>query len=127
MCATFRTREVEEIGSMNSKNEYRLPPAIVLDPADTVAVLLADVEAGTEIQLVGAVGGRLSAGDPIRFGHKIALRDHRKGDQVRKYGEVIGRASVEIARGRWAHLHNIASNFDQLFLHRIQLGEGKTP
>ena len=42
--------------------------------------------------------------------HKVAIVAIAKGASVRKYGEVIGRASAVIAVGAWVHVHNLASN-----------------
>ena len=45
--------------------------------------------------------------EPIAFGHKIALTTLEKGDEVRKYGEVIGLATQKIAKGQHVHVHNV--------------------
>ena len=47
--------------------------------------------------------------DSIPFGHKLAIRSLAPGDDVLKYGEVIGRASEAIAPGQWVHVHNVES------------------
>ena len=41
--------------------------------------------------------------------HKFALRDIRRAELVRKYGEIIGEALQDIGKGRHVHEHNIAS------------------
>ncbi|PYI55149.1 UxaA family hydrolase [Paenibacillus flagellatus] len=82
--------------------------ALVMDAADHVATAIRDIAAGETIQYV-VQGSRtaLTALEPIPFGHKIAVTDIPEGEKVRKYGEVIGRATTAIARGRHVHVHNL--------------------
>lgn len=47
----------------------------------------------------------------ILFGHKFALKNINKGNQVIKYGEIIGIAIKDIKSGDWVHLHNIQSHY----------------
>ena len=82
------------------------PKAIVINPADNVAVSLVDIKAGEEIALPD--GGSLTAEEDIPFSHKVALRDIAPGEYVVKYGEVIGQAREAIRRGSWIHTHNLA-------------------
>ena len=85
--------------------------AIAIDPRDDVAVLLRDVLAGTAVRV--RVDGTLEtvlAADVIALGHKIARRHIPAGAHVRKYGESIASASVDIAVGQHVHVHNITSN-----------------
>ncbi len=84
--------------------------AIVLHPTDTVATALADIAVGDPVALTGAGENTvLVARQPIPFGHKIALRGIEHGEEIRKYGEVIGRATQRIKRGEHVHIHNIES------------------
>ena len=41
--------------------------------------------------------------------HKYAVRDIRRGEYVRKYGEIIGEAIQDIRKGCFVHDHNITS------------------
>ena len=50
----------------------------------------------------------------IPAGHKLALWDIAPGEMVERYGQVIGRASDDIAAGRHVHTHNLA--FEELVL-----------
>lgn len=43
----------------------------------------------------------------IRFGHKVAARSIRVGEMVRKFGQIIGFATMDIAAGDWVHTHNL--------------------
>jgi len=84
---------------------------IVHDKADTVGVVVVeDVEPGKP--LTGWIMEtdetiRLKAIDAVPLGHKIALKDIRKGDTVLKYGHDVGRAAADIGKGRHAHIHNM--------------------
>lgn len=79
---------------------------MILDGRDSVAVALRTIEKGTHFTS-GAIA--LTALDDIPAGHKIALRDHRKGSEVIKYGNRIGFATRDINAGSWIHSHNLAT------------------
>ncbi len=49
----------------------------------------------------------------IAAGHKIARKSIAKGEYVIKYGEIIGKATKDIAEGDWVHSHNLASHLDE--------------
>jgi altronate dehydratase small subunit len=84
--------------------------AIVVDPHDSVATALADLAAGEILVLrVGGEDCRIALRAPMAFGHKLALMAIPAGAPVRKYGEVIGRATLAIAQGDHVHLHNLES------------------
>ena len=59
------------------------------------------------------VGVCLTASGEIPSGHKVALRDIKKGEFVVKYGQVIGRATADIKVGEWVHTHNLKSHLDE--------------
>jgi altronate hydrolase len=82
------------------------PRALVLDPADNVAVAVTALSAG---ELVELESGTVQLAEPIRFGHKLALRAIGAGEPVVKYNETIGRASAAIAPGTHVHVHNVVS------------------
>lgn len=54
----------------------------------------------------------LNPQDDIPAGHKIAIRDIRKGENVVKYGFPIGHATRDIAKGEWVHSHNLMTNLE---------------
>ena len=83
---------------------------VVLNDADNVATSLAplDAQSRVEVELDGQ-SRAVTLLDPIPFGHKLAIRTLSPGDDVLKYGEVIGRASEAIEPGRWVHVHNVES------------------
>ena len=59
------------------------------------------------------VGVCLTAEGNIPAGHKYALADIKQGEFVIKYGEIIGRATCDIAKGDWVHTHNVKSHLDE--------------
>ncbi|MFI4974032.1 MAG: UxaA family hydrolase [Caulobacterales bacterium] len=50
----------------------------------------------------------VAARHTIASGHKVAARPIARGETVRKYGQVIGAATEEIAAGAHVHVHNLA-------------------
>ncbi|MDA8298216.1 MAG: UxaA family hydrolase [Actinomycetota bacterium] len=82
------------------------PRALRLDPQDNVAVVIEALAPGDEVVLEPA---RVVAREAIGFGHKIALAPIPAGTPVRKYGEVIGIATADIAAGAHVHVHNVVS------------------
>jgi predicted RecA/RadA family phage recombinase len=78
--------------------------AVIVNPADNVAVVTAAAKAG---DTVSAGGVKLAARTEVPRNHKIALVDVPAGAPVKKYGEVIGVASADIKAGEWVHGHNL--------------------
>lgn len=76
------------------------PDHIVLAPDDDVAIALADLPKGADV-----AGVTLTT--PVPRGHKIALHAMTPGDQVRRYGQIIGQATVAIAPGDHVHVQNL--------------------
>ncbi|MEH7273968.1 UxaA family hydrolase [Neobacillus vireti] len=92
---------------MKLANEQDLT-SIVMSEIDNVATLLKEVEAGENLQY--AINGKkesITAKQAIPFGHKIAIKPIQPSEQVVKYGQVIGAATVEIFPGQHVHVHNI--------------------
>jgi len=77
---------------------------LVLHWLDDVAVALRPIERGECLSLPD---GEVLATDAIPHGHKIALRDIASGDEVRKFGWPIGRATKAIGAGAHVHTHNV--------------------
>ena len=59
------------------------------------------------------IGVCLTASGDIPAGHKFALKDIKQGETVIKYGQIIGRATVNIKKGEWVHTHNVKSHLDE--------------
>jgi len=84
--------------------------AIVIKETDNVATALRDIRAGEEaVAGVGEKTATIPIRETIPYSHKFAVRDIARGEDVLKYGEVIGRATKEIPIGNHAHVQNIES------------------
>jgi altronate dehydratase small subunit len=90
----------------DSEREARLAKVIVLDESDNVATAIVDIAKGEEVE---AGAHRVTAAEDIPFGHKIALTALAHGATILKYGESIGLAEGDIARGACVHVHNTDS------------------
>jgi altronate hydrolase len=73
-----------------------------LHPSDNVVVATHRITAGTHIERE-----KITALDNISSGHKIATTRIAKGEAVRKYGQIIGAATQDIAAGAHVHVHNL--------------------
>jgi len=83
---------------------------VVLNDADNVATSLVPLEAQSRIEVeLNGESRIITVLDAIPFGHKLAIRHLTAGDDVLKYGQVIGRASEAIEPGQWVHVHNVES------------------
>jgi altronate dehydratase small subunit len=82
--------------------------AIIIDAKDNVATVLRPLNDGESIGLdLNNRSLKVILRQNIPFGHKVALRDIRKGEAVIKYGEVIGLATAAIYAGELVHVHNV--------------------
>jgi len=71
------------------------------------------------------VGVSLDGNAKIPAGHKYALRKIAVGEYVVKYGEIIGRATQDIAEGEWVHTHNVKSHLDENVAYRYEFNANK--
>ena len=69
----------------------------------------------------------LSGKGEIPAGHKYARKPIQKGDYVVKYGEIIGRATQDIAEGEWVHTHNVKSHLDENVAYRYEFNAVEPP
>ncbi|MGE5256183.1 MAG: UxaA family hydrolase [Hyphomicrobiales bacterium] len=84
--------------------------AIVIKKQDNVATAIRDIAAGkTAMVGVEDEGMIIRVGQDIPFGHKLALRHIHTGEDILKYGTVIGRATSDIQPGDHVHVHNVES------------------
>ena len=84
--------------------------AIRLTPQDTVATVLRPIAAGEHVRVrCGTEVVPTLATEAVPLCHKLSLVPHRPGEAVRKYGEVIGEATMLIASGAHVHVHNMRS------------------
>jgi len=77
---------------------------IRLNAADDVVIARVGIADGTTLAKEGGV--RVTAKIPA--GHKIAVRAIKAGSPVRRYNQIIGFATSDIAPGEHVHVHNIA-------------------
>ena len=79
-----------------------------MDNEDNCATALETISKDDEIEKDGK---RIKINKEINVGHKFALKDIKKGDLIKKYGEIIGIAIEDIKTGDWIHTHNITSHY----------------
>lgn len=84
--------------------------ALRVDPLDNVATIFADEIQAGDILTVRDKNGKdeeLNVLEAIPYGHKVAVVPIEKGTPIIKYGECIGAASADIAKGAYVHIHNM--------------------
>lgn len=95
---------------VTSKCKASSRTAILLDVNDNVATLLEDLaEGGQAVAEIGDATVNVRLREGVCFGHKIAVRPIREGEDVIKYGLPIGKALSDIEAGAWVHVHNCRS------------------
>ncbi len=86
--------------------------ALKVNDKDNVATIFANgITDGTEVEIRDKKGNAETVtviGD-VPYGHKIAVRDIKKGELINKYGEEIGIATKDIKKGEYVHVHNLDS------------------
>jgi altronate hydrolase len=76
------------------------PIALRLHPNDNVVVARMDILPNTTVE------GDVAAATRIPPGHKILTRAVKKGEPLRKYNQIIGFATEDLATGTHIHTHN---------------------
>lgn len=89
------------------------PASLQLHPRDDVAVALRPIAPGEEVSGVVAI-------EEVEQGHKVALRDLKAGDEVRKYGWPIGRMKADARAGAHIHSHNLETLLSGVEGYRYQ-------
>jgi altronate hydrolase len=79
------------------------PLTLRLHPGDSVVIARADLAPGTSLPGEGTV-----VRDSIPIGHKVATRAIKGGEAIRRYGQIIGFATRDIAPGEHVHTQNVA-------------------
>jgi altronate dehydratase len=94
-----------------------VPDAIRLNPADNIVIALRDLGSGSTVPGVAAP---LAA--PVSRGHKIAARAVAQGENVIRYGQIIGVATRPIAAGEHIHTHNLGMGaHEQDYAHATEV------
>ncbi len=75
---------------------------IRLHPNDNVVVALCDLTAGHALQ-----GANVCLQQAVARGHKVAVCPIKAGQDLIRYGQIIGQATADIAAGAHVHTHNL--------------------
>ena len=78
-----------------------MPDVVRLSPEDDVVTAVRALPPGHRVEGIATTA-------PVPSGHKVATRAIAVGAAIRKYGQVIGTASGDIAPGDHVHVHNCA-------------------
>lgn len=85
---------------------------------DNVATVLSEAGKDQAVRLTGEHRDEIiRTASEIPAGHKLALRDIKEGETIVKYGAAIGRATADIPKGSWVHLHVMESIYDERSSH----------
>ena len=94
-----------------------VPDAIRLNPADNIVIALRDLGSGSTVPDVAA-----TLAGPVSRGHKIAARAVAQGENVIRYGQIIGVATRPIAAGEHIHTHNLGMGaHEQDYAHATEV------
>ena len=86
--------------------------ALKVTDKDNVATIFSEgISDGTTVEIRDKKGGSeiVTVIGDVPYGHKIAVRDIKKGELIIKYGEEIGMATADIKKGEYVHVHNLDS------------------
>ncbi len=83
---------------------------LVHEKADSVGVATVNIKAGETVlgnYMDDQSNIEIKALDDIPLGHKIALKEHKEGDTVLKYGNDIGKVVAAFKKGDHVHTQNL--------------------
>ena len=84
---------------------------IKIQDNDSVAVAVRPLDKG---ETVTVCGEEIILKNDIPAGHKFALRNISKGENIIKYSYAIGHAGYDIKQGEHVHTHNLKSNLSDI-------------
>jgi (2R)-sulfolactate sulfo-lyase subunit alpha len=88
-----------------------IPQLLVHHKADNVGVIVVEGVAARQalfgVCLEDDSDFRVSTNHDVPIGHKVALADLAEGQDVIKYGQVIGRLIAPVKTGDHVHTHNL--------------------
>jgi altronate dehydratase len=94
----------------------RAARTIRLHPGDNVIIALDDLEAGAPVE-----GLDVALRQSVPRGHKIATCAITKGENVIRYGQIIGQAKADIVPGEHVHVQNLGmGDHSQDYAHASQ-------
>ncbi|WP_170545926.1 UxaA family hydrolase [Ruegeria arenilitoris] len=92
----------------NKASETATRDTVKLNPVDNVVIALRDLHAGDQpFGLTSPLTG------PVHRGHKIAIDAIAAGENVIRYGQIIGQAKNDIKPGDHVHVHNLGMGAHQ--------------
>src|ERR1700730_5166731 len=80
-------------------------PILRLHRDDNIAIAKRTIRADTLIET--DAGTAIHVTERVEIGHKVVVVPIARGAAVRKYGQTIGFATVDIQPGQWVHTHNV--------------------
>ncbi|MFL0249721.1 UxaA family hydrolase [Clostridium neuense] len=80
-----------------------------INEKDNVVIALKNLNKSDVLEVDGK---KIVLKEAIKRGHKFAICNIKKGENVNKYGFPIGHAIKEIKEGQWIHSHNLKTNLD---------------
>lgn len=84
-----------------------------VNPKDNVAVAVKNISKDTFIEEFG-----IKTREDIKKGHKFALKNIKKGEDIIKYGMPIGHATKDIKVGEWVHVNNLKTNLSDIIEYK---------
>ncbi|MEO1746739.1 MAG: SAF domain-containing protein, partial [Pseudomonadota bacterium] len=94
---------MNSVSAASARAAETSPSTIRLHPSDSVIIALRDMEAGDIVD-----GLETPLRNNVQRGHKIAATPLSVGDNVMRYGQIIGQATQPIEPGDHIHTHNLA-------------------
>ena len=92
---------------------------IILHPDDDVAIVKEPLLSGARVAYQGE---EWQLTQMIPAGHKLALRTLPAGSVLRRYGQIIGETSADIAPGEHVHSHNLSvGNFEREYEYAVDV------
>lgn len=84
--------------------------AVIMKEIDTVVTVTKNVSYGENVSYITSSGYfSVKATSDIPINHKVAIKQVKKGNEVLKYGERIGYATMDIHIGDHVHTNNLNS------------------
>ena len=99
--------------------------AVILDPADAVAIAKKPLMPGTMLRM--ADGTELRVSGMVPPGHKVALKALAVDDPIRRYGQIVGFATAPISPGQHVHVQNMSIKEQGSLTLDYAIGEDYVP
>ncbi len=81
---------------------------IKLNEKDNIGIAPMDIPINVDLNI------GIKSKTKVPYGHKISLKDIRKGEFIFRFGQIIGISSFDIKQGEHVHSHNLSfSDFDR--------------